>query len=84
MRLVSEVPGRELDNLPALQGDSEIATNIRLASKSVYHIRQEKRSTIPGQLGTKAQDNLVRQHCKPMQYSNKLLKHLATLWELIS
>ena len=24
---------------------------------------------------------MVRQQCKPIQYSNKILKHLAPLWE---
>jgi hypothetical protein len=32
-------------------------------------------------MGTKEYDTLVRQHCQPIHYSNKLLKHLAPLWE---
>jgi hypothetical protein len=32
-------------------------------------------------MGTKKYDTLVRQQCKPIHYSNKLLKHLAPLWE---
>jgi len=59
LRLASEVPGLEIDNLLALQGDNEIATSIRLASNSLDYIRQEKRSTIPGYLGTIAYDKLV-------------------------
>jgi hypothetical protein len=33
-------------------------------------------------MGTKEHDKMVRQQCKPIQYSNKILKHLAPLWEL--
>jgi hypothetical protein len=32
-------------------------------------------------MGTKEYDTLVRQHCQPIHFSNKLLKHLAPLWE---
>jgi hypothetical protein len=33
-------------------------------------------------MGTKEHEKMVRQQCKPIQYSNKILKHLAPLWEL--
>jgi hypothetical protein len=33
-------------------------------------------------MGTKEHDKMVRQQCKPILYSNKILKHLARLWEL--
>ena len=45
-------------------------------------MRQNKRAAIQGQMGTKAHDKQVRQQCKPIQYSNKILKHLAPIWEL--
>ena len=33
-------------------------------------------------MGIKEHDKMVRQQCKSIQYSNKILKHLAPLWEL--
>ena len=33
-------------------------------------------------MGTKGVDVLIRQQCKPINYSNKLLKHFAPLWEM--
>jgi hypothetical protein len=32
-------------------------------------------------MGSKEYDKLVKQQCLPIHYSNKLLKHLAPLWE---
>ena len=32
-------------------------------------------------MGTKDYDTLVREPCKPIKYSNNLLKHLAPIWE---
>ena len=32
-------------------------------------------------MGTRDRDTRVRQQCKPIRYSNNLLKHLAPLWE---
>ncbi len=78
----SHIPGLENDNLPPLQQDNDITTSIREASKEVDSMRQAKRASIQGQTGTKEHDNTVRQQCKPIQYSNKILKHFAPLWEL--
>jgi len=32
-------------------------------------------------MGTKDYDTRIRHQCKPIRYSNNLLKHLAPLWE---
>jgi hypothetical protein len=32
-------------------------------------------------MGTKKFDALIRQQCKPINYSNKVFKQLASLWE---
>jgi hypothetical protein len=82
LKLASIFSGLKFDRLPPLHQDNEIANSIREASTAVDTIRQDKRNTIQGQLGSKEFDKLVRQHCKPIQFSNKLLKHLAPLWEL--
>jgi hypothetical protein len=33
-------------------------------------------------MGTKEHDKMIRQQCKPMHYSNKILTHFSPLWEL--
>jgi len=82
LRLASHIPGLEYDGLPPLHQDNDITTSIREASTAVDNTRQAKRATIQGQMGTKEHEKMVRQQCKPIQYSNKILKHLAPLWEL--
>ena len=79
-RLASTVPGLEFDRLPPLHHDNDIATSIQEASRAVGNARQEKRTFLQGQLGTKQYDKMVREQCKPIQYSRKLLKHIAPLW----
>ena len=82
LRLASHIPGLEYDCLPPLHQDNDIATSIREASFEVDSMRQAKRVSIKEQMGTKERDKMARQQCKPIQYSNKRLKHLAPLWEL--
>jgi len=81
LRLASTLSRFEFENLPSLHQDNDIATNIRSASNTKDQIRQENRSTLQGLPGTKEYDKLVRHNCKPVLYSNNLLKHLAPLWE---
>jgi hypothetical protein len=81
-RLASHIPGLSFNGLPPLYQDNAIATSIRKASEEVDNTRQAKRATIQGQIGTKENDKKFRQQCKPIQYSNKILKHLAPIWEL--
>ncbi len=70
------------ENLPPLHIHNDIAASIRAASHAVDETRKEKRQTIQCTMGTKEYDTLVRQQCKPIRYSNKLLKHLAPIWEI--
>jgi hypothetical protein len=82
LRLTSNIPGLEYDRLPPLHQDNDINTSIRKASRAVDNARQEKRTSLQGQVGTKKYDQMVRQQCKQRNWSKKLLKHLAPLWEL--
>ena len=82
LRLASNIPGLEYDRLPPLYHDNDIPTSIRESSRAIDKARQEKRTTLQGQIGTKEYDKMARQQCKPIQYPTKLLKHLAPLWEL--
>jgi len=82
LRLASHIPGLVLDGLPPLHQENDITNSIREASIEVDKMRQNRRATIQGQMGTKEHDKMVRQQCKPIQHSDKLLKHLAPLWEL--
>jgi hypothetical protein len=81
LRLASSIKGLELKNLPPLSQENEIANSLRAASQATDTTRRDNRRTIQCQQGTKEYDKLVRHHCKPLQYSNTLLKHLAPLWE---
>ena len=82
LRHASTIPGREYDRLPPLHQDNAITNSIREASKAVDNARQEKRASLQEQMDTKEHDKMVRQQCKPIHYSKKLLKHLASIWEL--
>jgi hypothetical protein len=82
LRFASNVPNLEYDRMPPLHQDNDITTIIREASRAVEDARRENRSSLQRQIGTKEFDKMIRQQCKPIQYSKKLLKHLAPLWEL--
>ena len=82
LRLASIIPGFEYDRLPPLHHDNAITTSIRRSSRATDNARQEKRTILQGQLGTKDYYKMARQQCKPIQYHKKLLKHLAPLREL--
>jgi len=82
LRLARNIHGLEFHHLPPLHHDNAITTSIREASRAVDNARQEKPTSLQGQLGTKEYEKMVRQQCKPIQYCKKLLKHLAPLWEL--
>jgi hypothetical protein len=81
LRLAGTILGFEFENLPSLHQDNDIATNIRSASQKIDQTIQENKSTLQGQPGPKECDKLAIHPCKPLLYSNKLLKHLAQLWE---
>jgi hypothetical protein len=69
LRLASTIPGLEYYRLPPLHHDSNLSTSIREASRAVDNSRQERHTTLQGQVGTKEYDKMVRQHCKLIQYS---------------
>ena len=77
LRLASRMQGLELDGLSPLRQDNAITTSIKEASAEVDSTRQAKRASIQEQMGAKEHDKIVRQQCKPIQYSNKILKHMA-------
>jgi hypothetical protein len=79
--MASTITNLHLDDLPPLTRDNAIATTIRMASQATDDTRHRKRHTIQCTMGTKEYDTLLRQQCKPIHFSNKLLKHLAPLWE---
>jgi hypothetical protein len=66
LRLANTISGFEFENLPSLHHDNDIATSIRSASHTIDQIRQENKSTLQGQPGTKEYDKLARHHCKPL------------------
>jgi hypothetical protein len=66
LRLAGKIPGLEYIRLPPLNQDNYITTSIPKASRAVNNARQEKRTTLQGQSGTKEYDKLVRQQCKPI------------------
>jgi hypothetical protein len=80
LRLASTIHGLAMDSLPSLHLENETATGLRAASEATNTTRIESRRTITSQQGTREYDKLVRQNCKPLDYSNTLLKHLAPLW----
>ena len=82
LKLASRIPGLEYDNIPSLHQENAITTSICEASIATDNARQDKRATIQGHVGTKEHDKMARQQCKPIQYSNKILKRLAPLWKL--
>jgi hypothetical protein len=66
LRLASTQPVFQFENLPSLHQHSDIATSIRSASNTIDQTRQENRSKLQGQPGTKEYDKLVRHKCKPL------------------
>ena len=81
LRLANTIKGLELENLPSLLSENDIATSFCVAYQAVDDARIKKRHTLPCPMGTKHFDTLVRQKYRPVKFSNKLLKHLAPLWE---
>ncbi len=81
LRQAGTLPGLELKHLPKPTHDNEIAATLWAASQAVDHARQQSRHTIQCRIGNKDNDKNIRQQCKPLHYSNKILKHLAPLWE---
>ena len=60
LRLANNIKGLELDNLPPLNHNNDIAAILKAASQAVDEALMEKRQTIQGTMGTKDYDTLVR------------------------
>ena len=71
LRLASKIHGLEYDHMPPLHQDNNITTSIREVSSAVENARQEKRTTLQGQIGTKEYDKMIRQQFKPIQYQDR-------------
>ena len=69
LRLASNILGLRYDRMPPLLHVNAITTSIRDASRAVENARQEKRTSLQGQLDTKKYDKMVRQQYMPIQYS---------------
>jgi hypothetical protein len=54
--------------------------SIRAASKEVDGIRAKQRKNIPKNLPPNEYTKQSRQHCQPLNYSDRLLRHMAPLW----
>jgi len=76
---VHNIAGAELGHIPNLQAPYRIAISLRAASKEVDGIRAKQRETIPKNLPPKEYAKQIRFQCEPLNYSDKLLRHLASL-----
>jgi hypothetical protein len=65
--------------MPNLQAPNHTATSLRAASKGVDEIRVRRRENIPTNLPPKEYTKQIRNQCQPLKYSDRLLKHLASL-----
>ena len=54
--------------------------SLREASKEVGEIRAKQRENIPKNLPPKEYTKQTRNQCQPLNYSDRLLSHLAHLW----
>ena len=74
---VKNITGAELEHIPNLQTPNQIATTLRTASKDIDDTRDKQRDKIPKNLPPKEYDKHLRTHCLPLNFSDRLLKHLA-------
>ncbi len=73
---VHNITRAELAHIPNLQAPNHIAINLRAASKEVDEIRAKQRENIPKNLPPKEYTKQIRNQCQPLNYSDKLLRHL--------
>ena len=77
---VQNITGAELEHIPNLQAPNHIAIILRAASKDVDEIRAKHRENIPKNLPPKEHIKQIRNQCQPLNYSDRLLRHLVPLW----
>ena len=67
----------ELEHIPNLQAPNHIAKSLRSATKEFDENRARRRENIPTNLPPKDYARQLRNHCQPLKYSERLLKHMA-------
>ena len=77
---VQNITWAELEHIPNLQAPNHIAISLRAASKEVDETRAKQRENIPKKLPPKEYTKQIRNQCQPLNYSDRLLRHLAPLW----
>jgi hypothetical protein len=78
---VQSIIGAELEHIPNLQTPNHIAISFRAASREIDETRAKQRDNIPKNLPQKEYYKQLRNQCLPLNFSDRLLKHLAPLWE---
>jgi hypothetical protein len=77
---VQDISGAGLEHIPNLLALNHIAISLRATSKEMDGIRAKLRENIPTYLPPKDYTKQLRQQCQPLNYSDRLLKHLAPRW----
>jgi hypothetical protein len=70
---VQNIIGAELEHIHNLQTPNHIANSLRAAFKELDEIRTKKRENIP----KKEYNKQFRDQCQPLNFSDRLLRHLA-------
>jgi hypothetical protein len=78
---IQHIAGAELEHTPNLQAPNHLATSLRAATKEVDENRARRQENILTNLPPKAYTRQLRNQCQSLKYSDRLLKHLAPLWE---
>ena len=78
---IRNIPWAELDNIKNVQSPNRIAISIRETSEAVNQHRAAQRQRIFKGLQPKDHARQLRNQCQPLRYADRLLKHLALLWE---
>jgi hypothetical protein len=83
LRVLSDVQNitrAELEHIPDLQTPNHIDISLRAASRELDEIRAQKRENIAKNLPQKEFKKQLRDQCQPLNFSDRLLRHLAPLW----
>jgi hypothetical protein len=76
---VQNITGAELEHIPNLQTPNHVAISLRAASREMDETGAKQRDNIPKNLPPKEYDKQIRNQCLPLNFSDRLLKHLAPL-----
>ena len=77
---VQNITRAELEHIPILQAPNHIDISLRATSKEVDEIKAKQRENIPKNLPPKYYNKQIRNQCQPIDYSDRLLRHLAPFW----